>query len=117
MGRDQGGAEDVGVGVNGVLPEIDGDEQDQAREERISRALAQLADGEVDRRHAPGACRRRQEIGAKGNRPHRERRLPQFGQQGVEGVTRRMRDAQDRRDELVLGGVAEERARRSGRGI
>ena len=79
--------------------------------------LTQILNDKIHRRHHPGTGGCGQEIGAEGDGAQRDEGLPEFGQQAVEGVARRVGDAQDGGDELVLGGVAEEGPGGGGGGV
>ena len=77
----------------------------------------QVTHDQVDGGDCPGPDGSGQQVGPKSHRPHRDEHLPEFDQQGVESVARWVGDAEDRRNELVLGWVAKERGRSSSRAV
>jgi len=118
----------VAVGVDGVLPEVGGGGEAQGREERskkhsrdwrleIGNWRAQVAHDQVDGGDRPGPDGSGQQVSPERHRAHRDERLPEFDQQRVKSIARRVGDTENRRDELILGWVAKERSRSSSSGI
>jgi len=124
----QRGANNMCVGMDGMLPEIGGDSErnsgEEGRKKRtpncgsgIGEQRLEIAHDQVDHCRYPGPDRRRQKIGAEGDSANRDKGLPELSQQSIEGIAWRMSDAQDGRNKLILGRIAKEGAWSSRGGV
>ncbi len=116
----------MGVGVNGVLPDVGGQAKRQRGEDSCRRGHVEggAATGEwqarrgahraVDEQRRDGGDHGRQQMHPRRHRSQRHECLEQLPQQGVEGVARRVGDAQDVGDEGVLRRIAEDDRPRQG---